>query len=308
MATNKKRKKHQPKTNINNRQTDTVNNGNLNLENQGIETLKNETDFVRYLELLKPFSKKYTVIICCMDTSAGGNDFTPHIGAKITALGTRINLAGMYRCAYAAIIHKGQLLFEKLGKPETEIVECETIIDNISVKIRSAPFQICKKYPYLECGITVDNLSYTSARSYNFVVFDTQNNKLLDSSIADTYPHIGTLMHYNYAAGERNKQIIAYKNAHPEISLITFDGIRFPYHCIETKNEAFIAESKLGFGEMMKKYGTIPTLEKYYENISDIKEVTTPPESYLDLYGVRRFKDTNSRLVNTNNGIRVTVG
>lgn len=287
-----------------------VRNSDNEIEIIDTEKLYNETNFIRYLELLKPFSKKYTVIICSLDTPCGANDFTAYIGAKIIALGTKINLAGKYRCAYAAIIHKGNLIFEKIGAPQTEVIEYTAVVDGISVKVKSAPYPISKQFADLEYGITVNNLSYGGCRGFSFVIFDIENNKLLDSSFFDVFPHIQTGIHVKYPSGEKAKEIIAYKNAHPEITVITYGGFRFPPIPFSdmSENEKFIFKFKDGFGAMMSKLGTIPALEKYFDNAEDIKEVITPPNSFHDIYGIRHFEDTVGKLVNTRGGIRITVG
>ncbi len=109
-----------------------------------VNQLKRETNFIEYVRLLKSFSKRYTVFIAAADTVCG-RSFSPAVAEELMEIGLKINLTGMFRRSYAAIIDAGELVYESIAPSVTEPVEHECIIGDIPVKLESVVLMFQKK-------------------------------------------------------------------------------------------------------------------------------------------------------------------
>ncbi len=93
-------------------------------------------------------------------------------------IGLKINLTGMFRRSYAAIIDAGELVYESIAPSVTEPVEHECIIGDIPVKLESVGFNVPKK---TVATIMIGGRQYApGSRGLNFVVFDIIAKNLLD--------------------------------------------------------------------------------------------------------------------------------
>lgn len=141
-------------------------------------------DYQQYLNLLSQISKKYTVVIASYDTPVGSSS-SLDLAKLIMRLGTLVPLTtDKYCCAYAAVIDCGILVFE--GISYTRTVKFNTILDGeISLSVSSVGFAGKEKDQNV---IELNGISYSKlGRGLNFVVYDKQNRKLIDSVSFDTY-------------------------------------------------------------------------------------------------------------------------
>lgn len=148
------------------------------------EELRKCNNYPDYLNLLAQISKKYTVIIVTLDTPVGSGS-TPELARRLTNIGTLIPLTSdKFRCAYAAIIDQGILVFEGISR--THAVKYETVLDgDIPVGVESVGF-IGKEQ--VRCAINIDGVNYVKKkRGQNFVIYDKQKGKIIDRVSFDTY-------------------------------------------------------------------------------------------------------------------------
>jgi cytidyltransferase-like protein len=264
-----------------------------------VDELKTEHNFTKYVKLLKSFAGRYTVLIAAEDTPCGPS-FTPEIAAELTAIGLKINLAGMFRRSYAAIVDAGELVFERAAPSVTESVEHECAVGGVPVKLESVCFNVPKNNA---ARIMIGGRHYSpGGRGLNFVVFDMVAKTLLDAVSFDTYSdRFPCRRPRDLAEG-----LLRYQNTHPGVSLLCFNLPRFPDADL-SDNEKFILQFAVGRANILQNLDKpIFALNKYFTSPEEISEVLRAPKSYLGVNGVRQFEDTRGRRVNTSGGHRVT--
>ena len=266
-------------------------------EGLSVTKLRQEKNFTSYLKLLKDFAKRYTLLISVCNTPCGPY-FTESMAAEVMNLGLRMNLFNCFRAAYVAVINAGELLEERISPT---MVEWEGRIGECNIKMLSAGWNANKNRN--TAVISIDGKDYApNSRGFNFVLFDAVTKTVLDACCFDTYDAHFTC---NRPADKIDK-LKEYRKTHEEVNIVCFNMPKFPKENL-SKNEVFIARNSLSIGLIMNNLDKpIFALNKYYASKEDIAEVLTPPKSYIDIYGVRRFEDTHGKCVNTANGIRVT--
>ena len=119
------------------RRSHTVKKPNRSQKNElSLERLRTEADFLKYIRLLKEFSKKYCVMIVVCDTPVGPATTREMTGALMD-IGLRADLYGKYRCAYAALIDAGQVVFEELS---ADTVKTKIMVGKGEIELVSAGF------------------------------------------------------------------------------------------------------------------------------------------------------------------------
>jgi [citrate (pro-3S)-lyase] ligase len=98
-----------------------------------------------------------------------------------------------------------------------------------------------------------------------------------------------------------------YQAANPDVLMYRLMFPKVPTDNL-SESEKFINEHKISAGTITQNLEYRWTLYNYLETPQDIIAVLTPPKSYFDINGVRRFEDTRTKHVNTVGGNRRTVG
>lgn len=262
-----------------------------------LEKLRMEADFIKYMKLLKAFAKKYCVMIVVNDTPVGPAT-TQDVTAALMGIGLRIDLYGRYRCAYAAMIDAGKVVFEQLNVNTLEAISKEIVVGTKKVKLVSAGFNAGIR----KASIWIDGKDYAhNKRGLNIVVYDKTTETILDSVSFDTYePEIPRLS--SYTSLLRLKEFI---EAHPNVSVVSARFPEFPANAV-TPGDRFIQEQRLAYTSILQNlHRHIFTLNTYFDE-AGIVEVLGTPKSYFDFNGVRRFEDVHGKYLNTSGGHRET--
>jgi len=266
-----------------------------------INTLKSEQNFIKYVRMLCSFSKRYMLIISASDTPCGVA-YTETVSSEVMKLGLHIDLCQKFRHGYAAIINAGVLEFESLSSTIYEWIEHNCYIEDVSVEVVSVGFDAPKPSTAL---IRINGRNYSPCRrGLNFVVFDKVTKTVLDAVNFDTF-NINFPCHRPSALTEG---LLDYKKAHPNISLLCFNGPACPKNNLSA-NESFILKNDVVRGTILQNINKpIFALNKYFNAAEDIIEVLSVPKSYHDINGIRRFEDADGKYVNIVGGHRVTEG
>lgn len=262
-----------------------------------LEKLRTEENFLKYVKLLKLFAKKYCVMIVASDTPVGP-DTTREMSVALLEMGLRIDLYGKYRCAYAAMIDAGDVIFEKL---DSSAIVQEITVRSKKVKLISIEY----KTPITKGLVLIDGKNYAlNRRGLNIVVYDKSEEAVLDVAAFDTYlPEAVRCTTY-----KNQLDLKEYIKTHPDIMVVCAQVPKFPINPV-TSIERLIPEQFITLDNLSKQppesYPPWFALNKYYDK-AGITEVLTPPKSYLDTNGVRRFEDTHGKYVNTSGGHRET--
>lgn len=261
-----------------------------------VDQLQKETDFLSYLKLLQSFSKRYTLLITVNDTPCGPA-FTEEMGQLLMDLGLEADLSKCYRYSYIAVIEAGKRLVERASNKEA--VNWQGDINTCKIELASVGYDISTcQHPLLQ----INGQNYAAqSRGINFVLLDAVTETVLDSCLFDTYATIIPCTRSEIA----ESQLQGFVKRNPDINLICFTAPEFPNNNL-SKNEEDITNNFQPFEACYSHIDYIPTLHKYFNSPNDIVEVLTPPSSFRDIYGVRRFEDQRGKCVNTANGIRLT--
>ena len=268
-----------------------------------VRELRGETDFARYLKLLKLFAQKYCIIAASCDTP-WGMGFSEGLVSLMTDIGFKCNLYKKFRFSYAAVMDSGMIVFEKSESPGSSYVEKELILNGNRIFVRGTGFYSEKA----ESSIKINGREYSpDVAGLVLTVYDKNSDTVLDS-VCLRFKE--TLSVYRFSDHEKTAR--AFLSAHPGVSLVSLKGMTFPNDYFDlpdhkfTKNEKFLSETSFGLDYIANNFDkNIFALNKYY-NSSEIFEVLTPPKAYNDLNGVRRFEDRRGELVNIVGGHRVT--
>ena len=137
------------------------------------------TNLEQYIEQLCILKEKYLICISVKDTP--GIVFKQELVPLTKKLGLEISLFNRHWHSYLAVIDNGKVVFEKIGDI-TEMIRCDMMIDKIHVKLLSAGL---KSGNHSE--IMINDVNYSNnVRGLNFVVFDKENNCLVDAVSFDT--------------------------------------------------------------------------------------------------------------------------
>ena len=261
-------------------------------------SLQDEVSLSRYLDFLRFGRERYTIFIAVRDTP-WGPPFTLDLTSKLVELGLNTNLHGKFRYAYAAVLDQGKRIFEQVSPNMRTAVVWNGKIGEMAVSLESTGFEVSPSRAKIE----LDGQDYsTSLRGLNIVVYDKEAGCVVDSVNFDTWADALTCTR----AGTLSKKLEQWHSAHPEIGLLCFNQPDFPSTDL-TENERFIVKNVHSQGDSYRlvDHPRLP-LRMFFSSKEDILEVITPPKSYHDASGVRRFEDTQWRQVQTATGHRIT--
>ena len=272
-----------------------------------MEQLYSIRDLFSYVGCLHENLKHLQIFIVANNTPCG--PFFSHEKADELRekLGLGINLAGKFRMAYIAIIDGGEVLYEKLAGASSEWLEVSS--DNLHVVSGGFESSSMRNTALIE----INGRNYSeNKRGLNFVVFDKETGQCLDACSVDTYVSDFVCVR----TSDIKRRMKGFCEAHPGVHVACFNTPAFPTKHL-TRNETFLRtngmENGIVFCQVLSNLDTLIdrrclALMEDYPTRKEIDNVLTPPESYLDVYGVRKFKDFSSQYVNTGGGIRVTTG
>lgn len=246
--------------------------------------LKQESDFVTYLKLIKKFGKRYTILIASYDTPYG-RGYPKELSKYLMALGLKTDLYGKFRAGYAAVIDAGKVVFEQIS--DGAAVECSARLGNCDVDVVSTGYN---SNDWVAC-IKINQKDYSAkSRGINFVVFDKITGFVLDSVGFDTCSD-GIPCSRPSAAADFVRRLSKERS----VSIVICKLPRFPSDNL-TDNERAVLE----------RPNSVAALYNYYDE-NGVVQVTSIPASYYDVNGVRRFSDYHTALLNTAGGHRVTL-
>lgn len=262
-----------------------------------LEKLRTEANFLRYMKLLKQFAKKYCVMIVASDTPVGPATTREMTGALLE-MGLRIDLYGKFRCAYAAMLDTGTVIFEELKTNATDMISQEIIVRNKKVRLVSTGFNNGSP----EGSILIDGKNYSkNRRGLNIVVYDKIAEAILDWTAFDLY--IDTFPRFSPYLDML--QLREFERTHPGVRLVCARFPAFPADPV-TPGERFIQEQNLSYHTILRNLRQhVFALNKYFDE-AGIAEVLSVPKSYFDLNGVRRFEDAHGKHINISGGHRET--
>ena len=264
------------------------------------QALRHEYNFFMYLRKLHAMIDRVNVFIVANDSMAGPG-FTPEVSFAIKRnLGLQQELADKFRLSYAAAISLGKVVFEQLAPNQQEPV----VATGEGIRLVSACLEV--HVPGYSTAVEINGINFAHhGRGLNFVVQDANTGNVLDSSIFDTYsPDLHCIKLKDHVECLRNYEL------RKQIKLICFNFPTIPTENL-LSNEAFIRANNLTLPTFQTAMDELIRLNQvalldFFDSKADILQLINPPESYLDIYGVRQYKDTHTKLVNTVNGIRVT--
>ena len=252
-------------------------------ENELILTNLLQDDLMKYLDLLKDFSKRYTVIIVSYDTPFGPG-YKRELSYKLMSLGLEIDLFGKFRASYVAVIDCGKTIFEKIS--DGNAIRYKEILCSCDVEAVSTGYN---SNDWITCAKINGKDQLVKSRGLNFIVFDKVTGFILDSVGFDTYSEGYPSM--------RKSDLVDFINRITEEKQVKFVCCKFP---------KFPEQNLTQYEQLLMNNSNINTALYNYYDRNGVEEVTTIPKSYYDVNNVRRFLDYKSDLLNTHGGHRVT--
>ncbi len=275
--------------------------------------LKTEWDLLSYLRLLKACLSQYLVIITVADTGAASY-FTPECAQAMMDLGLKVNMLQRYRQPYIAIIDHGNIIHEQYSENLEQPLWVEGKVNYHDIAVYSAGF-MWRHGVGSGAMVLIDGANYQlNGRGFNFFVFDTAKDNIIDSCVFDTFAGCST--HINIPISE---PLLSFRDRYKDISLcfISFPLPPSKYNLDLTPFEHAIVKDGIKINlwdvlndkekmEAIWKSNKLPYC-KDYKNGTEFYESFYTPEAFINLDGKRRYVDYTSGAVNTRNGIRITV-
>ncbi|MCD8373246.1 MAG: LicD family protein, partial [Clostridia bacterium] len=144
----------------------------------------------------------YFIIIAIKDTL--GEYLNNDIQDLLNKLGLNKTLIKKYQCGYIAVINNGQVVYEFLANNKIG-VKCNFEIDSYNLDIHSLPFTAGNL-----ANITIGTAQCAvNARGLNIVVFDKQNQYVIDSVCFDT--HVNTYLATRKDCSAFESRVFKYK-------------------------------------------------------------------------------------------------
>lgn len=269
--------------------------------------LRTETNFSKYLDLVKIAAKRYMVLIAVSDTPWG-----PHIDKTLTQklldLGLKTDLYKKFRCSYASIISQDKCCFEALSVDQP--VTYSGQIENIKIDVESRGFNVPPKMAKI---VINEKECSSNSRGIHFVVFDRETRTILDSVAFDTFTEALVCSR----TGRLAAALADWHKNHPEITLLSYNLMKFPTQNLSAGEKFIQKYLSKGIDDIYRllhmnadannpAYSSQMPLRQYFRDDQDILSVLFAPKSYHDLSGVRKFEDFRSPQVNTQFGHRCT--
>jgi hypothetical protein len=130
-----------------------------------------------YLNIIN--DEDYLVFCCVKDDASTG--LTNECSNQLYELGIKTDLKNRYRDSFIAVIDGGKLIYEKCS--DKKIIYSNEYGSDISYKLESAGYDDGNN-----AQIVINNVDYSkNGRGMNFVVYDKEERKVIDSVAFDTY-------------------------------------------------------------------------------------------------------------------------
>ena len=167
--------------NTNEHNVNEASNNNLLLE-QLTGVLKTTTDFSRYLEILNALKPYYTIILCVKDTP--GTKMTGDVLSDIHRFGFS-NFSRELHRMYIGVIDKSNIICDKISEKRGIPIEFSYCTDlGTTISVKSKAFNRGNK-----AEVIINGYNYAvNYRGINIVVYDADNDILIDSVRYDTHP------------------------------------------------------------------------------------------------------------------------
>lgn len=154
--------------------------------NFSVEQLKEETNFIRYIELLQWASERYCILIASSDTPCGSPLFTHRVAQELCKVGIQTDLSDKFRASYAVIIDRGKTIAERISF--TESVLLEESLGDVRITIKSSGMNVKDSSNGVYLDIQKGNervLNQTTdmpafVRGLLFAVYDKEENIVCD--------------------------------------------------------------------------------------------------------------------------------
>lgn len=274
--------------------------------NFSVEQLKEETNFIRYIELLQWASERYCVLIVSSDTPCGSPLFTRSVAQELCKVGIQTDLSDKFRASYAAIIDGGKNVVEKLSFTESVLLE-ETLGD-VHITIKSVGMNVKESTNGAYIDIRKENESILKpsdmpsfGRGLLFTVYDKEENVIHDIAGFDTY------IPYLTCVRKENKLIKMIEEANPGVTFVKCVAPKFTTEKY-SENEQYILNNNIDYSLILAYPEIKSAIQDYIKEPEGVREVLTPPASYINVNGARCFEDYAGTYLNTINGQRKTTG
>lgn len=271
----------------------------IEIERTSAEVFWAEADFSRYIDLLRQAEEDgYSIIITSRDTPCGSSRFTEEMGERLRTLGLDINLWNKWRVSYCAVIDEGRKVDEKISDTHSVSIRCK--LGKADVLVKSAGMQ--KVDSPRMCSVMIDGKERRIGnRGLFFVIYDKENDVVVDSSNFDTYSEDLVASHL----GMRS----ALREFVEGVPGVVFLNARFPEFPEEhlSKNEKWILKEQIHYTKFYQDPMLSPVLTKHIKEPTGVLEVLTPPKSYVGVDGARRFEDYKGKYLNIVDGHRKTL-
>lgn len=275
--------------------------------NFNIEQLKEETNFIRYIEYLQWASEQYCVLIASSDTPCGSPLFTPTVAKELCKVGIKTDLSDKFQASYVAIIDSNKNVKEKLSL--TNSVTLQESLDNVCITIKSSGMRAKDSANGVSLTIEKNNVSIPKksadtsffVRGLLFIVYNKKEHSICDIAGFDTYiPYLPCIR-------KENQLIKKVEEANPGVTFIKSVSPKFNTEQF-SENEKYILDNNIDYSHILRNPQIKSELRNYISEDAGIVEVLTPPASYLNVNGTRCFEDHAGQYLSTVNGKRRTVG
>lgn len=138
------------------------------------------TSIYSYIDAITKIKEHILLIIAVKDTV--GMMLSADLAEKIYSLGMKTNLCAQHWHSYIAVINKGKVMTDNLSEGE-ESLSYDTVLDGVNLSVFSS---IYKKENMAR--IVLNGIDYAvNSRGLNFVIYDWESGKVIDSVCFDTH-------------------------------------------------------------------------------------------------------------------------
>ena len=272
-----------------------------------LQKLQGEQGFFAYLKLLREILHRYVVFIVVGDTGFGPFFKQEHADA-LRQLGLQADHWDKYRQPYLAVINKGSVVREKTTDQLTEPVTLQGKLNSHDFIAYSGGY-FCSSGVGFRALVMIDGKNYGMGRGFNFVVYDSDCDKVVDCHRFDTY--LGQCVNQNLLqplmCDWQNKGVEVVTLMEPLMSIRCGDKLS-PHEQL-ISSIGFKPFSGAGDKEYMQQvYNTKELLfQEYHDTFDSFFSSFQTPDAYIGPDGSRRLVDFTSTSLNTRHGLRVTL-
>ena len=214
--------------------------------NFSVEQLMDETNFIRYIELLQWAAERYCILIASSDTPCGSPLFTHSVAQELCKVGIKTDLSDKFRASYVAIIDGGKAVAEKMSFSESVMVE--EALGDVRITIKSSGMNVKDSSNGAYINIRRDNESIlnpstdmpTFIRGLLFAVYDKKEHVVCDIAGFDTY------IPYLTCIRKENRIIKMIEEAYPGVTFIKATSPKFTTD-IYSENEQYILNNNIDY-------------------------------------------------------------